>query len=565
MVELRPYQITALKKLHQAVQQKDRLLLQAATGSGKTVVIVRMIQKYFLDHPGRSFLILMHKKELVQQFMDSFHNFTDIPDTDIGIACSGIKKKADLDRRITVASVQTLINKMDRYPGADLMVVDETHRVGPEAESQYQQLLVKLEEYRPWRKVIGVTATAYRLGHGYIYGDQCRPGNHNYFPELTHRITYRELVDGGYLMPLSGRIAGNESLTEDLKNVSKNGDYVLTQLGEVMGKDIHVRSAVDAYERYGSHHQHVCVFGCTIDHTEKLTEAFQDRGHSAVVIHSQLDRKTRNANIKAWQTGRVKVAVSINILTEGFDFPELSCLLFCRPTLSPTLFVQAIGRVVRIAEGKNEALLIDLTNNTKTFGTNLDNPQFNIPKAGAGEGEAPTAPTKVCPGFDNDGFFCGMPVHAGLKYCPRCGYEFPTDGWVEAKLGDLKQVSFTGREEPISYEVKRVSYEEHLSQRSGKALMKVSYWCGDILNPQKRFMDFICLPDQYHGYAVQKARRWWEERSDEPFPDTVEEALFLADSLNQPTFISVDQNGKYPRIVNHEFDSPGHDGDEVPF
>ena len=550
MVEfsLRPYQLIALEALHAAIQAQDILLLQAATGSGKTVMLVRKIMRYYHEHPDRTFLVVMHKKELVEQFLKSFLKFSTIPAADIGIVCAGVKKEAQLDRRVTIASVQTLINKTDTYAGADLVVVDETHRVGHDDESQYQKLLQTLREYKPNHKVIGVTATAYRLGHGMIYGERCRPGRTNFFPELTHRVTYKELVANSYLMKLKGQIASHEQITVDLAGVKVSGDYNLGQAGSVMSQGRHINSAVDGYEEYGLHHDHVCVFACTIGHAEALCATFNYRGHEAVVIHSRLTPVERQANLARWQSGKVKIAVSINILIEGFDFPALSCLIFCRPTLSPTLYVQAIGRILRIDAGKEEALVIDLTDNTRQFGTDLDNPVFAIPKAKDGEGEAPM---KVCPGELPDGQLCGTPIHASLKFCPECGHEFDdVDIKPPGKLGAMEEVTFS---EPETYKVNEVEYLAYQSQKTGRWLVRVKYSCGSSYHP-KGFSDWLCLPDYYDGYAVTKAKTWWEERSDEPFPDTVEEALFMAESLNVPEQIQVVREGRYDRVVGYEYE-----------
>ena len=393
-----------------------------------------------------------------------------------------------------------------------------------------------------WDQSIGVTATAYRLGHGYIYGDQCRPGHTNFFPELTHRITYQELRDAGHLMPLVARIAADESITEDLSHVQVDGDYRLGQLGDVMSKTVHVQSAVDGLEEYGSDHKSVCVFACSIAHCEALAEAFRERGHSVVTIHSKLSPIEREANMATWRSGAARVCVSVNILVEGFDFPELSCLVFCRPTKSPTLFIQALGRILRTAPGKEEALLIDLTDNTRNFGKDLDNPQFNIPNFAEGEGEAPT---KTCPGELADGSFCGELVHASLFYCPYCGYEFPRPEAIESELSDLKKVEFNKPPDPETYDVAHVDYDIHESKKNGKFLIKVTYTCGLNLT----FNEWICLKDFYEGYAVAKAEDWWAERTDEDFPASVEEFIFLSGCLAKPLQIIVQRDGKYNRVT----------------
>ena len=548
---LRHYQITALEVLHANIQEQDILLLQAATGSGKTVMIVRMIQRYHCDHPGRKFLIVMHKRELIRQFIRAFNDFTDIPPAEIGVVCSGIKKIAELDRTITIASVQTLKNKMDEYEGADLVVVDETHKIGPDGSSQYRVLLTQLRDKRPDHKTIGVTATAYRLGHGMIFGDKCKPGNVNFFPELTHRITYESLVREDFLMKLTGYVTSNKFITEDLEKVRVDGDYNLGQLGEVMSIRRHIQSAVDGYEKYGQDHTHVCVFACTIIHAEVLRDAFNERGHSAVVIHSKLSPIDREANLRAWQSGDVKVAVSINILVEGFDFPALSCLVFCRPTKSPTLFVQAIGRILRKSPDKDEALLIDLTDNTLSFGIDLDHPHFNIPHGEDGEVEPLT---KVCPGVLPQGEICAAVVHISMIYCPDCGYLFERyDKYLdEEKLKAMKKVVFNEPEIPVKHRVRDIDYGAHLSRKTNRWLMKATYHCGTTFLPVT-FFDWICFPDYYEGYAVSRARKWWKERTEEPFPDTVEEAIFVSLFLEAPNGIEVVQEDKFNKVVGYDF------------
>ena len=553
-MELRDYQIEALEVLHREIQSKDIMLLQAATGAGKTVTVCKMIQKYFNDHPGRSFLIVMHKRELVGQFLHSFEKFTDIPAWEIGIACSSYSSTVEIDRRITIASVQTLANRLNEYPGADLVVIDETHRVDVSDDSQYEQLLRTLREYKPDHKVLGVTATAMRLGHGYIYGTRCRPGRTNFFPELTHRITYERLLKGGYLMPLKGRIASAKSITEDLQTVTVNGDYNLGQLGNVMAKSVHIQSAVDGLELYGQDHKSVCVFGCTIEHCESLVAAFNARGHNAVAIHSRLSPVERLANLKAWQSGEIRIAVSVNILIEGFDFPALSCLIFARPTKSAALFIQAIGRILRKSPGKDEALLIDLTDNTKSFGLNLDEPIFKVPTGGNG-GEAPM---KVCPGENQDGTVCGQLLHASLLYCQYCGYKFEVVT-VEGDAKGLQEVVFNEPEPIIERYVNSVNYYIHTSKNNGKQLIKVTYQYEYI-----SCSEYLCLPDFYSGFAVEKARAWWKERSDEPFPETVDEFMFLSGSLREPTMIKTQDEGKFVRIVSFSFDEI-EEIDEVPF
>lgn len=563
---LRPYQIDTLDVLHDAIQDRDILLLQAATGAGKTAMIVRMIQRYFNSDSSRTFLIVMHKQELIQQFMASFKKFTSIPVADIGIACKGLSSKVVTDRRITIASVQTLVNQLNVYGGADLVVVDETHRIGHDDNSQYKVLLNKLREYKPDHKVIGVTATAYRLGHGMIYGDECKAGRDNFFPDLTHRVLYSDLVRDGYLMPLKGFVACDGDTAEELSNATMtSGEYNMLDAGRIMTR--HISSAVDAFEKYGADHKSVAVFACTIDHATRLSEEFSSRGHSACVIHSKLSAIERDYNLKEWQSGRIKIAVSINVLVEGFDHPGLSCLVMCRPTKSPVVFVQAIGRVLRVHEEKSESLLIDLTSNVMEFGLDLDNPRFTIPSGMDGKGEAPV---KICPGNNEDGTACGMSLHPATMVCHYCGYEYPVVE-MEASVSKMKEVNFNGEEEPPEwYDVMGMSTSIHTS-KEGKQLLKVSLQVGSGFYGSKSVNVWICLRDYYKGFAVDKGEEKWNEFSEEPFPDNVEEAEFLSGTFKVPSRALCSKKDRFLELIELDFnliecnDNKQEEFDNVPF
>ena len=546
--EIRDYQGIALDVLHHHIQTKDILLLQAATGAGKTFVIVRMINKYYHDHPGRTFLVLAHKRELLIQFANSFRLFSKIPESDIGFACAGITSRIDVDRRVVLASVQTLANKLNIYGGADLVIVDETHRIGHDSSSQYRVLLSKLREYRPNHKTIGVTATAYRLGHGMIYGDKCHPERVNFFPELTHRITYKELAGQGFLMKLKGFVAADSDTIKDLEGIKLNaGEYNAAEAGAVMSR--HVQNAVRAYEQYGSNHNHVAVFCCTIQHAKDVCEAFVNAGHSAVVIHSQLLKMEREANIALWQSGQVKIAVAINILVEGFDFPRLSCLVMARPTKSPVIFIQAIGRILRPHPDKSEALLIDLTNNVNQFGLDLDNPLFTIPKPNDEPGEAPV---KVCPGRMADDSACGELLHPAVVVCPRCGYTYTNDQMPE-EFRELKAVDFKAddSEPAVWFDVYDMFVNIHTG-KSNKSLLRVKLTLGPGVFAKDASL-WICLSDFYSGFAVDKGKQRWEEFSDDPFPDTVEEADFMASRFRQPKQVLCRKEGKFITVVSLNF------------
>jgi len=563
--KLRPYQIEAAKALDAHLRTNKIALLSAATGAGKTALVCRMIMRYYHDKPGRTFLVLAHKYDLLKQFYSTFERSTDIPTADIDYCCASIQKTTNFDCRIILASVQTIVNKLNIYGGADFVVVDETHRVSPTNESQYQKLLSILREYKPNHRMLGVTATVYRLGHGMIYGDRCRPGRTNFFPGLTHKISYKRLVAEGHLMPLKGKVAASDGVLAELNGVKlTGGEFTMGEAGCVMGH--HVESAVEAYEQHAKHHKKVAVLACTIEHAEQLTEAFQDADYNAAAVHSKVSTNERNLILEEWQYGEVDIVVSVNVLVEGFDFPGLSCLIMCRPTKSPVIWVQAIGRILRTAPNKDEALLIDMTGNVREFGLDLDNPKFTIPQSAEGEGGE--APTKICPGTNKDGSACGAVVFAATLVCPDCGYEWD-EKKVQATLGDMDDVDFEQLEPPQWYAVDDMLPSIHQSRNNGNKLLRIELFLRPD-NPyarQERVSVWCCFEDYYDGYAIEKGKEKWELFSDEPYPASVEEAEWNFDSLNPPFQVLCSKDDKgYLTAVDFDFENQiVTNNTEVPF
>ena len=219
--KLRQYQIDALNVIHEDLKTEPIVLFQAIMGAGKTVTLCRLINRYWFES-GRRFLILAHKKELVTQFFDTFKNMTDIPIADIGICCSGLGSKV-LGKRLTIGTIQTFINVAESYPGCDMLVIDEAHRISVGTNSQYDQTINILKNKTPNMRIVGCTATVGRLGHGYVYGDRCRKGAINLFPRLNYQIKYSTLLELGYLCELRGKVSNAEQLESDLSILDTAG------------------------------------------------------------------------------------------------------------------------------------------------------------------------------------------------------------------------------------------------------------------------------------------------------------------------------------------------------
>ena len=545
-MNLRDYQIEALEIIDRDLMAEPNVLLQAVMGAGKTVIAARLVNRYWFT-TDRKFLVLAHKQELVEQFEQTFREMSDIPAYGISVMCAGLNRR-EAWSRVTLATIQTFINQVDDYPGADLCIIDEVHNVNiDDSDAQYSTVIRALRSKINNMRILGLSATPFRLGWGFCYGDKCKPGGKNLFPRLNHRITYDRLRKAGHLVELRGMVAHADQLTADLAEVKVNGDYVLGELGDVMSREIHLQTAVDAIKEYCGPYKRVCVFCCTIDHAEKL-KALISEIEPCVTVHSGLSQIERMANMEDWKSGRVRIVTSVNILSEGYNFSKLDCLVFARPTISPRLFLQAVGRVLRTHPGKEFGYLLDLTDNTARFGTDLDAVRVVIPRAVIKDYEAKNELWKLCPG-------CMAECHKSLRVCMECGFVFPVSEVVEAaSVPEMAEVKFE-KKPPIEVEVVDMEADVHQAKSGNKFLGRVKLYYHDGIYRGEKFVSvWFCFSDFYSGYAVMKGQERWAEMCDEPYPETIEEFMELREHLIQPSRIALDVSGKYPEIAMMYFD-----------
>jgi len=237
----------------------------------------------------------------------------------------------------------------------------------------------------------------------------------------------------------------------------------------------------------------------------------------------------------------------VNILAEGFDFPKLDCLVFARPTLSPVLFLQAIGRVLRIHDDKTHGFLLDLTDNTKRFGTDLDNVRIHIPKKVLKKELEENENYKICPG-------CDALIFKSLLICNKCGFEWKAADILEANfVPEMSDVTFQ-KIEPEWHTVKDMTIDVH-SAKSGKELCFVRFYYGRNIFKKEQATIWFCLPDYYSGYPITKAKKWWKILSlSDDLPETVDDFMHQSNNILKPMDILIDDNDKYPEIIDVRWD-----------
>jgi DNA repair protein RadD len=439
-VELRPYQEEVVDLI---VSSDEDRLIQAPTGSGKTIVFSKCLQ--VLAARGLKCLVLAHRGELIRQAKEKLKVATGL---DCGVFSAYLKSK--VIEPLTVASIQSLA----RYKGEldfDVVIIDEAHRVPDSGkESQYGEVLNRLEA-----RLIGFTATPYRLDSGEIYGKG------QWWGKLDYSIPLRQLIDEGYLVDYSHKVAiCTKKIRSDLKKVKKTaGEYNEKESSELMSQKENLHSIINVVDE---EMMSIVVFCVSIDHAKALDELLKEKSS---IVHSGMTMVEREQNLEDFDLGKTRWMLNVGVLTEGWDCPRVDAVVLARPTKSTALYVQMVGRALRTYPGKEKATIYDIAGNYEEFGF-VDDPKINE-NQGDGTGEAKP---KVCPD-------CFEVVPANLSKC-ECGYEFVSE--KEDKEADEEDDTFEMKElsindNPNFGDVVR-GYAEFYESKKGTPCLKVSYW-----------------------------------------------------------------------------------------
>jgi superfamily II DNA or RNA helicase len=393
---LRPYQVRALDACRAVIRAgKRRVLLVAPTGSGKTTIAAESIRSAVAR--GSRTLFLAHRQELLNQCHDRLLEF--------GVRSSIIRAadpRLDPNQAVQVASVPTLARRLERFASDDfaLIVTDEAHHV---RANTYARIL---EHFRGARAVLGLTATPIRAdGRGLAES----------YDVLVEAASMRELVKLGFLVPVRMYTAPDMDLTGIHR---RQGDYVLSELGERMNREVLVGNIVTEWQRLASDRRTV-IFATTVAHSQSIASRFMAAGIRAEHLDGGMDEQERDGILERVRCGATQVVVNCQILTEGWDMPEVACCVLARPTKSLGLYLQMSGRALRPAPGKRDCIILDHANCFREHGGVSDR-QWTLstdkPKSAA------EVPEKICPR-------CGLIIPLGCRECPECVFVFASPRW----------------------------------------------------------------------------------------------------------------------------------------
>ena len=502
----------------------------APTGSGKTAIMCGFIDEYITKNPMHNILVLSHVKEILQQDEEAITEYFDgFP---IGIYSAGLREKSI--KKITVAGIQSAWRKPELFSGFDVVLIDECHRINTKQIGMYRKLLKSIGGEEDNVTAVGLTATPFRLGHGFIH-----KGDNALFNKIAHDLSstenFNKLVDDGFLTKLIARNT-DEDMQSKLRRIKvRAGDYSIEELSTTFDREPITERICKEIIQYGKNYKKWLIFAIDIAHAEHVTETLVKMGIEADYVHSKMEGD-REEVIHAFRVGSIQAIVNVDVLTTGFDVPSIDLIAMLRPTHSASLHVQMLGRGMRTAEDKDHCLVLDFAGNTERLGPIND---VVVRSKKATTGVVGGAPVKTCP-------VCRTYCHTSAKECPSCGHIFEFLSHLRDRASDAEVMAKTQKFE--WHDVQSVFYYRHEKYGSPDS-MKVVYSCG-----LKTVTEYICF--DHTGYAGRKAANWVHFRMPRftNLPTDVPELLSIARTLAQPKQIYCNIHGKYPEIKDAKFE-----------
>jgi superfamily II DNA or RNA helicase len=349
----RPYQKQIIADCRQHfINGKRAVMIALATGGGKTVIIAEIIR--MAKERGRTIIFIVDRVQLVRQAVETFQGIG----ADVGVL-QGENSRISPANDVVVATVQTARSRGASM--AALMVIDEAHILHK----------THIELITGWKDVpvIGLSATPLREDLG------------KYFDALIRGPSIEELTEQGYLVPARAFCPSAETIKAMLAEIAvSKGDYAEGELSKTFNQKIIVGNLVNSWQQRAENRP-TLVFAIDIAHSKSIRDDFLSRGIKAAHLDYKTPFEEREQLIAEFKAGRIEVLTSVAVLGIGFDAPNASCAILARPTLSESLHMQQIGRVLRPDpdSGKQDALILDHAGNTLRFGMPED---FTVPELG---------------------------------------------------------------------------------------------------------------------------------------------------------------------------------------
>lgn len=530
MITLRPYQEEQLQALWSYfMTKKGNPILAAPTGTGKSLVPAEFIRRTMFHYPNQKFAVVTHVATLIEQNFDKLQTIW--PNAPAGIYSAGLKRR-DIISPIIYGGVQSMYKIADAFGHRDILFIDEAHLVSQDDASMYFKLIAALKAINPRLKVIGMSATPYRIGQGMITDG-------GLFTDIAHDLTsmenFNKLVADGYIAPL---IAQKTKIELDTSNVAiQQGEFNKKQLQHEVDRAEITWKALQEFAYHAQHRRSGLLYASGIDHADHIASMMQQLGMPCVSVHSKQTDEYNDLALKAHERMELPFIVSYSKLTTGLDHPAVDIIGMFRPTMSVALWVQMLGRGTRIFEGKQNCIVLDFAKNAKRLGPINDPvlPRKKGDKVGA-------VPIKLCEA-------CGVYHHIKAVVCEVCGQSFEFEVKITAHAGTDELIREAEAVQIETFDVTYLIYNKKEGKNGKAPHLKVTYFCG--ING---FDEYVFPESSYRKTFVD----WWRQRHTNEPPHFIDDVLRVTSELRQPRRVRVHVNRRFkgrpsPEVLGVEF------------
>ena len=585
---LRDYQTTAVEAAWQALcNQIGNPVISAPTGCGKSLMIAELCRRA-IEYGGRV-IVLAHRKELLEQNADKIRRL--LPDIDIGIYSAGLKSR-DTDHAVIVAGIQSIYKKAHELGSRQLVILDECHLLPVDGDGIYQTFLGDLRKLNQRCRLIGLTATPYRLGDGKL----CTPTgllNH-----VCHKVGIKTLTEQGHLCRL---VSAESKVRVDTSGLHHRQGEFLASEADALFAGVTAPACAEIVEL--TRDRNSCLIFCSgVANAQAVAKLLGElTGERAECVTGETPPLERAAALRDFRDGRLKYLTNCDVLTTGFDAPCVDFIGVLRATESAGLFAQILGRGMRVDPSKQDCRVADFGQNLARFGP-LDAETYGERIKGTGKGGE--QPMKVCPA-------CGEEVAISAIECD-CGWIFPRENkpkhddkatggailmadikpqhWIVEQAHLSRHKGKEGKPDtlradytcqplhggPITYVCPTCGVDgEHITTTvsAGRynAVLLHCEACGELVtqlpkngNLSERIVsEWVCI--EHTGFAQTKAKQWWSLRSISPFPESIDDAIELwqRGAVALSSSISTVPDGKYTKIIEQVVDARPEEWSEV--
>ena len=558
-MKLRYYQREAVDAaVHWFNTQDTHPLIVLPTGAGKTVVFATLIKEIFEREPDCRILILAHRQELVSQAEDKLKKVW--PCAPSGILAAGLNQY-EVDGRIVIASRDTLAtpSRLDTSGDFDYIIVDEAHHVAPDPKTRYRKIFDHFES-SIWRtpRILGVTATPYRMGQGFIYGLE-----EHFFAGVAYRVGIPEMIREGFLCRLSAFKVSDEAVIDasTARVKFKGGDYRESDIEKLAMEDQTMLAIIDDWiEKAYTKGRLSTVFFCiTVAHAEKMCLYLRQSGVEAAIVTGETPKAQREDVLERFENGEINALCNVSVLTEGWDAPRTDCIALLRPTKSLGLYVQICGRGMRTWGDKKDCMLLDYGENMDRHGC-IDTARPSIPSKEDKEKEQQTK-IWICDScvavndIDRDTCIeCGALKAAPIEQ-PKLFEEEEKDA-ASTRMAASGSVLSDELEDPVEKHerIKNIEYvsAESKTSKNGNEYLNVMFSSPGDYWPQN-----MPLMIGMNGKAGMMAQKKWRSLTNNHWcPSTIEQALVEVNhngAMQHIKQITVRKEGKYWNVVSVHF------------